>query len=1461
MSAERLDTIFGIRAEVDERSISASRAALQRQLGQLEKRAVIKIRFQADNQIRASLTRIEDQLGRVHRGVTRVNSEMAQGARRASAAYDRAARSALRFGTAASQSNRAATAAISELTARTDRHAQRVGRLGDVYSRTFSRLEFLLTALVAGFATDVIVSSARDFAALNAQLRGTEIAASRAGLNYDDLIQKLTVASRETGNFALRQKDAADALNKLLIGGLQPTANEIQRQKQIALGAATLFGDDPSKLFERFSAAGLRQSTRILDDLGIVLRVKQAQELYAESLGKTAKELTALEKQQAFYKASLQATGTEALIAAAKLETPFLTLQKTAVVTDKFRLALGEELLGAILPTATGISQITDETIKASAEMIVFTARIAGAVTLLRGFDILLSGLSVRMAAFGAAKARVAALDAILGGSVGPLNDRQLATATAARTAAQSQVAAGQAALRTVGAYAALTAAVIGVTLAYDDYNERLQESKERQTDFLQTALKMQQFLQSSGFGTPIQFEANQVSQRLLSAGAPAGVASSVSDISASANQLLDDLEKQADAWEEAGVGADTYREAVEAARGQVDEMISKVEEGARSGTDFGEDMKGVSDILDGTLKPSLDDIIDKYEETAIAAEAQSAKSVDALGRLGQFVVGAGALIRDVFDQIISDFANANSAAQNVLAFIAGKAISIGSSVATGIANIFNSLVDNINQLIGNLSGATLFSIPTLGLIPGAGPLGLPGIGVTGSKAVTLPSTSFRLSRVDTSGLSGVGAIGDIIAGAGASGFSGALADDRESRLFRALQTGDFSNFGGGNFERFAGNFFGTNQIAGVRDTANQARALLDELVSLGVDVPGGPEGKKRGGGGGGGKKTKEEETREDIFKKITERLAEQLKLIEAERDTQTELLELGSLTAEEEIKQLDIKREETKIEALNEIKAQGLLDLLAGEEALRADLIASLSAIVALEDDRREKMQEALDESAETIEQLKIENELRRLFGEEVDKSAVGQKAISEMIDIYLEFGQEGLDEWKKVPGNMQAINEGLADIARQTRETLLDQAFNFRLGGLSFESRLAQAREPDSNRDAILGYNATLNELTATIEHARQLMDEGFIKPGDEGAVKLGDTIRDLVISMEEQITSIKEGGFLLGAENKAKLDEARTSLTQSAVDLANQLAPDPLGLSQATTGFDLLGSVASQFAGTLAAAGNQLIGAIGGATAGFGGDPLDAALLNSISLLEGSGGCGPGGCGIAGGPRITIAPRPSGQVFQTFRGFRPKGKDKDEQALFDTLESLDPGGRDQFFPPGVSDAELALRGLVPTGATEQREVFPGPSNNGLTLNPADSLTTGAQEAMGQEIQVAKERTLDFGLALAQSINQILASSRSMEELEQAAIGAASQLVNQFAQAAVPGAGGLILGGLLSFGINQFLGDEQAAEVDDEIQRVLLVNPKDVALGLAEVRDREEIAHNKQWQHSFALQASSAR
>jgi hypothetical protein len=64
---------------------------------------------------------------------------------------------------------------------------------------------------------------------------------------------------------------------------------------------------DTAFLYDSIATGIKRSSPLILDNLGIVVKVGQANEAYAEKLGKTVEELTAMEKQQALLNATLEA--------------------------------------------------------------------------------------------------------------------------------------------------------------------------------------------------------------------------------------------------------------------------------------------------------------------------------------------------------------------------------------------------------------------------------------------------------------------------------------------------------------------------------------------------------------------------------------------------------------------------------------------------------------------------------------------------------------------------------------------------------------------------------------------------------------------------------------------------------------------------------------------------------------------------------------------------------------------------------------------------------------------------------------------------------------------------------------------------------------------------------------------------------------------------------------------------
>ena len=73
-------------------------------------------------------------------------------------------------------------------------------------------------------------------------------------------------------------------------------SKELTKFAQIARAAAIKTGQDVEFLYNSIVTGTARQSKQILDNLGILINSKQSYDAYAKSLGKTAKQLTDVEK-------------------------------------------------------------------------------------------------------------------------------------------------------------------------------------------------------------------------------------------------------------------------------------------------------------------------------------------------------------------------------------------------------------------------------------------------------------------------------------------------------------------------------------------------------------------------------------------------------------------------------------------------------------------------------------------------------------------------------------------------------------------------------------------------------------------------------------------------------------------------------------------------------------------------------------------------------------------------------------------------------------------------------------------------------------------------------------------------------------------------------------------------------------------------------------------------------------
>jgi hypothetical protein len=117
----------------------------------------------------------------------------------------------------------------------------------------------------------------------------------------------MLMASRSSTKGLIRDLDLMQAANKGILLGLPITAASMAKLSETAVVLGKAMGQGPTKSFDDLITALGRSSPMILDNLGLNVKVGEANEKYAKSLGKTAEQLTEAEMKMAFYNAAMDA--------------------------------------------------------------------------------------------------------------------------------------------------------------------------------------------------------------------------------------------------------------------------------------------------------------------------------------------------------------------------------------------------------------------------------------------------------------------------------------------------------------------------------------------------------------------------------------------------------------------------------------------------------------------------------------------------------------------------------------------------------------------------------------------------------------------------------------------------------------------------------------------------------------------------------------------------------------------------------------------------------------------------------------------------------------------------------------------------------------------------------------------------------------------------------------------------
>lgn len=225
-------------------------------------------------------------------------------------------------------------------------------------SQAINLAVFRELATVGVQAVRSIVEGIGDLAA-----RGAEVSAMERSFD------SLTAAAGESGAVmkgTLREATMGlvddmtlmQATNKSLLLGLPATAESMGTLAKTATVLGRAMGQDAAKSLDDLTTALGRSSPLILDNLGLTVKVGQANEEYARKLGKTAEQLTDAEKKMAFYEAAMAAAEKKV----AELGEVQLTfgdrLQQVAVFLTNFKDALSKAVANSPV-LAAGMERVS----------------------------------------------------------------------------------------------------------------------------------------------------------------------------------------------------------------------------------------------------------------------------------------------------------------------------------------------------------------------------------------------------------------------------------------------------------------------------------------------------------------------------------------------------------------------------------------------------------------------------------------------------------------------------------------------------------------------------------------------------------------------------------------------------------------------------------------------------------------------------------------------------------------------------------------------------------------------------------------------------------------------------------------------------------------------------------------------------------------------------------------------
>lgn len=279
--------------------------------------------------------------------------------------------------------------------------------------RTMGTYGSIAFAAISAASTKLVNDSAQSLQIEESYRRMT----AQANISSEELLKQLRATSAGT----VAATDLMLSANRAMALGVGDDMETVTQLMEIARLKGRALGLDTTQAFNDIVTGIGRGSPLILDNLGITIKLGEAQEMYADKLGKTVAELTDAEKKQALLNAVMEsgrqevaAAGEIQVTAAEKIQQLKAQFADTADTLGRTLIPAATKLLEAVTPMLEKVAGWIEQNPKLAAGIIGAGLAVSALLVALGALGVILPAVSAGLVALaGPAGVVIAILGAI----------------------------------------------------------------------------------------------------------------------------------------------------------------------------------------------------------------------------------------------------------------------------------------------------------------------------------------------------------------------------------------------------------------------------------------------------------------------------------------------------------------------------------------------------------------------------------------------------------------------------------------------------------------------------------------------------------------------------------------------------------------------------------------------------------------------------------------------------------------------------------------------------------------------------------------------------------------------------------------------------------------------------------------------------------------------------------------